>query len=49
MNAKDVLAALTAKFGGRGGGSPEIAQGGGLDGDLDAILAEARRLLGNSN
>jgi len=49
MNAKDVLAALTAKFGGRGGGSPEIAQGGGLDGDLDAILAEARRLLGDSS
>jgi alanyl-tRNA synthetase len=49
MSAKDVLAALTAKFGGRGGGSPEIAQGGGLDGDLDAILAEARRLLGDSS
>jgi len=49
MNAKDILAALTAKFGGRGGGSPEIAQGGGLDGDLDAILAEARRLLGDSS
>jgi alanyl-tRNA synthetase len=44
-SAKDVLTALTAKFGGRGGGTAEMAQGGGLDAAPDAILAEARRLL----
>jgi len=38
----EVLARLTAKFGGRGGGKPDLAQGGGLDAPSDAILAEAR-------
>ena len=45
MNAKDLLAALTATFGGRGGGTSEMAQGGGLDAPPDAILVEARRRL----
>ena len=45
MNAKDLLGALTATFGGRGGGTPEMAQGGGLDAAPDAILVEARRRL----
>jgi alanyl-tRNA synthetase len=36
------LAALTTTFGGRGGGRPELAQGGGLTGDLPQILAAAR-------
>ncbi|HEY2907539.1 MAG TPA: DHHA1 domain-containing protein [Vicinamibacterales bacterium] len=44
-NAKEILTALTAKFGGRGGGSPEMAQGGGLDAPSEAIIAEARRRL----
>jgi alanyl-tRNA synthetase len=43
--AKDILAALTARFGGRGGGSAELAQGGGLDATSDVIVAEARKLL----
>jgi alanyl-tRNA synthetase len=40
-----VLKALTAEFGGKGGGKPDLAQGGGLAGDPAAILAAARRAL----
>ena len=40
--SQQVLAALTAKFGGRGGGKPELAQGGGLQGSAAEILAAAR-------
>jgi alanyl-tRNA synthetase len=36
------LQALTTAFGGRGGGRPELAQCGGLTGDLSQILAAAR-------
>jgi alanyl-tRNA synthetase len=39
--ANQVLAGLTARFGGRGGGKPELAQGGGLEGSPDDILAAA--------
>jgi len=42
VNAQQVLASLVQKFGGRGGGRPELAQGGGLDGAAEAILAAAR-------
>jgi alanyl-tRNA synthetase len=45
LSSSDVLARLTAKFGGRGGGKPELAQGGGLDAPPDAILEEARRVV----
>ena len=38
-----VLKALLAAFGGRGGGKPDLAQGGGLTGDLAEILDAARR------
>jgi alanyl-tRNA synthetase len=34
--------ALMAAYGGRGGGRPEMAQAGGLTGDLSQILAAAR-------
>jgi alanyl-tRNA synthetase len=44
-SAQTIVAALTAKFGGRGGGRPELAQAGGLDGAADAILAAAREAL----
>ena len=37
-----VLKALMVSFGGRGGGRPELAQCGGLTGDLAQILAAAR-------
>ena len=39
------LKALLAAFGGRGGGKPELALGGGLNGDLAQILAVARKEL----
>jgi alanyl-tRNA synthetase len=40
------LKSLMAAFGGRGGGKPELALGGGLTGDLSQILATARAELG---
>jgi alanyl-tRNA synthetase len=42
VRANDVIAALTAKFGGRGGGKPELAQAGGLNGTASEILDAAR-------
>jgi alanyl-tRNA synthetase len=41
-SAQQLLATLIAKFGGRGGGKPELAQGGGLNASADAILEAAR-------
>jgi alanyl-tRNA synthetase len=38
----EILGAMTSLFGGRGGGKPDMAQGGGLAGSADAILAAAR-------
>jgi alanyl-tRNA synthetase len=43
--SNQVLAALTAKFGGRGGGKPDLAQGGGLVGAPEEILQHARQLV----
>jgi alanyl-tRNA synthetase len=45
LAAHEVVQSLTARFGGRGGGRPDLAQAGGLDGAPEDILAEARRLL----
>jgi len=42
VQANQVLAALTKQFGGRGGGKPDMAQGGGLNGSPEAVLAAAR-------
>ena len=42
VQAQQVLAALIKQFGGRGGGKPEFAQGGGLAASPDAILRAAR-------
>jgi alanyl-tRNA synthetase len=39
--ANQVIAGLTTRFGGRGGGKPELAQAGGLEGSPDDILAAA--------
>ena len=38
-----VLSELTGRFGGRGGGKPDLAQGGGLNADAETILDAARR------
>ena len=46
IDAGQLLKALTEKFGGRGGGKPELAQGGGLNATPDEIFRAARELLG---
>ncbi len=45
VDAAAVLKALVSRFGGKGGGKPDLAQGGGLAGDIDEIVAAARDLL----
>jgi alanyl-tRNA synthetase len=45
IDANAVLRALTQRYGGRGGGKPDLAQGGGLTGTLSDIRATARELL----
>ncbi len=45
VQASQVLSALAAKFGGRGGGRPEMAQGGGLDASTETILEAARAVI----
>jgi alanyl-tRNA synthetase len=47
ISAQHVLSALLKEFGGKGGGRPELAQGGGLAASADAILAAARRVVLN--
>jgi alanyl-tRNA synthetase len=47
--ANGVLASLMARFGGRGGGRPELAQGGGLKAPADAILEAARNAIVGSS
>jgi alanyl-tRNA synthetase len=46
LDASALVKKLTAQFGGKGGGRPELAQGGGLSGAADAVLAAARQLVG---
>ncbi|MFP5379893.1 MAG: DHHA1 domain-containing protein, partial [Vicinamibacteria bacterium] len=45
VDAGAVLKSLVASFGGRGGGKPDLAQGGGLDAPADELIAAARDLL----
>jgi alanyl-tRNA synthetase len=45
MDANAVLRQLTERHGGRGGGKPELAQGGGLSGTAQEILSTARNLI----
>ena len=42
LPASRLLASLNAIFGGRGGGKPDFAQGGGLAGSPESVLAAAR-------
>ena len=48
LDSSKVLRTLLERFGGRGGGRPELAQGAGLAGKIDDILAAARELLAQS-
>jgi alanyl-tRNA synthetase len=41
VDAASVIRSLTSRFGGRGGGRPELAQAGGLDAAPDQVLAAA--------
>ena len=43
ISAQQLLAKLMAEFGGRGGGRPEMAQGGGLTASADAISRRGAR------
>ncbi|MEO5820749.1 MAG: alanyl-tRNA editing protein [Vicinamibacteraceae bacterium] len=45
LDAAAVFKALIGRFGGKGGGRPDLAQGGGLDASADAILDAARAAL----
>ena len=45
VDAAAVLKALVAKFGGKGGGRPDLAQGGGLEATPEALVSAARELL----
>jgi len=47
VNAAELVAAACAILGGKGGGTPQRAQGGGADpGKIDEALAGAKRLIG---
>jgi alanyl-tRNA synthetase len=42
-----ILKMLLGRFGGKGGGKPDLAQGGGLVGETQELLKAAREALGN--
>ena len=45
VDAGALLKQIVARFGGKGGGRPELAQGGGLDGSGADLVSAARSLL----
>ena len=45
VDSSAVVKALIERFGGKGGGKPEMAQAGGLNGSRDEMLSLARQLL----
>jgi alanyl-tRNA synthetase len=45
LDAGALLKQMVARFGGKGGGRPDLAQGGGLEGSIDEMLSYARALL----
>jgi alanyl-tRNA synthetase len=45
VDAARVLKALLGRFGGKGGGRPEMAQGGGLEASAEGVVEAARALL----
>ena len=46
VDAVAVLKQLTAKFGGKGGGKPDLAQGGGLTASAAELIDATKKLLG---
>ena len=46
VDANALLKALTAQFGGKGGGKPDLAQGGGLAGSAAELSESIRALAG---
>ena len=45
IDVSKVLKQLTAEFGGKGGGKPDLAQGGGLTAEAERLVEHARRIL----
>jgi alanyl-tRNA synthetase len=45
IDSAALLKQLTARFGGKGGGRPELSQGGGLNGSGPEMIAFARSIL----
>jgi alanyl-tRNA synthetase len=45
VDAAAALKALTLRHGGRGGGRPELAQGGGFDASSESVVSSAREIL----
>jgi alanyl-tRNA synthetase len=48
VDANAVLKQLTARFGGKGGGKPDLAQGGGLIGSAAELIEAARQAFGDT-
>jgi alanyl-tRNA synthetase len=48
LDAAGLLKELTAKFGGKGGGRPELAQGGGLSGTAEEMIAVSAAIIGRA-
>jgi alanyl-tRNA synthetase len=48
VDAAGVLKAILGRFGGKGGGRPEMAQGGGLEASAESVVAAARALLSST-
>jgi alanyl-tRNA synthetase len=47
--ANELLASILARFGGRGGGKRDLAQGGGLTGSAQDVICVARELLAGTS
>jgi alanyl-tRNA synthetase len=47
VDTSAVLKELVQRFGGRGGGKPELAQGGGLDEDAEKVVAATLEIIGS--
>jgi alanyl-tRNA synthetase len=48
LDSAALLKEMVARFGGKGGGRPDLAQGGGLDGSTEDMLAHGRGIVSGS-